>query len=541
MKSGNIKWLKTNTRFAFGPIIFLSFLNIIVSYISMRFAFVSKDVLDIATGAHPGSLKTSLFILCALISSYIIIHIIYSVIDVKLSCVVTNRISNKLYKRIITSDYPKISKYHSGELVNRLNGDVSVITAGLMGIIPSLVQMSTKAVFSFVALYMLDKNFALLCIVILPFVTIASRIYGKRMKKLHKKSRWASGRVYSHMQEGIRNILILKAFVKEAASSKKLSQLQDESMKLNVKAGIISMIANLLFFAVMTFGYYCALIWCAYKISIGLMTVGTLTAILQLFSQLQTPFEEFSAIIPLYYKTTASVERIRELEEIQQEDTDKNIVCRDFTSIVAKDLSFGYEEDEPVLSNFNAEIQKGKMTVLGGDSGSGKSTFIKLMMGVLHPDSGSIYFLSDEGDKVDCDYHARVNFAYVPQGNMILSGTIKSNIAFYNEEISEQTMIQSAKDACIYDYIMSLPDGFDTILGEGGLGLSEGQIQRLAIARALSTNANVLILDEATSALDEQTEENVLCNIKNRTDLTTLVISHRKCAFELADKVLHIQ
>ena len=448
--------------------------------------------------------------------------------------------SNKIYKRIISSDYYEISKFHSGELVNRLNGDVSVITQGLMSIIPRVVQMVTKVAFSFTALYMLDKSFALVCIVILPFVTVAGRIYGKRMKNLHKKCRSASGKVFSHMQEGIRNILILKTFVKENASSKKLFELQNDSLKLNVKAGIISMIANLLFFAVMTFGYYCALIWCAYKISIGLMTVGTLTAILQLFDQLQTPFDEFSSIIPMYYQTTASVERIRELENIQPDDVKEPARCNDFGSIVIQNLTFGYKDEENIIDNFNAKIEQGKMTVIGGDSGSGKSTLTKIMMGVLKPCDGKIYF-DNNGDTVECNNKTRINFAYVPQGNMILSGSIKNNIAFYDDTISEDTIIQSAKDACIYDYIMSLPDGFDTVLGEGGLGLSEGQIQRLAIARALSIGAAVIILDEATSALDAETEEKVLNNIKERKDLTSVVISHRKCAFNIADSVLYIR
>ncbi len=539
-KSKGIKWIAQNAGFALAPVILLSLLGAVMSFVAMSIAFASKNVLDVATGASNDTLASAIVPLCVLIACYIIIHIVYSVVDVKLSCTITNRLANNLYKKILWRKFADITKFHSGDLVNRLNGDVSVVTAGIMGIVPTVVQLTARVVFSFGALYLLDRNFALLCIVILPFVTVAGRIYGKRMKVLHKKSRAASGKVFSHMQEGIQNLLIIKTFVKEAASAKKLSDLQDVSMRLNVKAGIISMVANLLFFAVMTFGYYCALVWCAYKISIGIMTVGTLTAVLQLFDQLQTPFGEFSSVIPLYYKTMASVERIQEVENITPDEYGEQQLCKDFSSLYISNLSFGYG-DNCVLRGANAQIPAGRMTVIGGESGTGKSTLIKLVMGVLDADCGDIYFQNQNGSRLQCGANTRANFAYVPQGNMILSGTVRSNISFYNDEVSEDDIIQSAKDACIYDYIMSLPNGFDTMLGEGGAGLSEGQVQRLAIARALCTDARVLMLDEATSALDSQTEQDLLSNIKKRSGLTSIVISHRKCAFEVADNVIYIQ
>ncbi len=540
MKNQGLKWILKSAGFAFLPVAALSALGAVMSFVAMAFAFASKNVIDVATGASNNTLTRTIIPLCLLIGVYIVIHIVYSVVDVKLSCTITNRLSNNLYKKILSRKFAQICDFHSGDLVNRLNGDVAVVTAGIMGIVPTLVSLLARVVFSFGALYVLDSNFALLCIVILPFVTIAGRIYGKRMKGLHKKCRAASGNVLSYMQEGIQNLLIIKTFVKEAAAAKKLSHLQDISMRLNVKAGIISMIANLLFFAVMTFGYYCALVWCAYKISIGIMTVGTLTAVLQLFDQLQTPFGEFSTLIPQYYKTMASVERIQQIENITVDDSKEQQICKTFLSLYINDISFSYDNN-CVLKNANAALPFGKMTVVGGESGTGKSTLIKLVMGVLDAEGGNIYFKTQNGLQLNCGANTRANFAYVPQGNMILSGTVKSNISFYNDSITDEQIIQSAKDACIYDYIMSLPDGFDTQLGEGGLGLSEGQVQRLAIARALASGAPVLILDEATSALDEQTEYAVLSNIKNYKNITSIVISHRKCAFELADNVIYIE
>lgn len=534
---GSIKWIIKNAGFAVAPVVILSVLGAVMSFVAMSFAFASKDVMDVATGVSDKSLLSAIILLCVLISSYIIIHIVYSIVDVKLNCTINNRLANNLYKKILSRNYTDISEFHSGDLVNRLNGDVAIVTSGIMTIIPSAVQLIARVIFSFSALYLLDRGFALLCIVILPFVTVAGRIYGKRMKGLHKKSREASGKVFSFMQEGIQNLIILKTFVKEVQSAKKLFSLQKQSMRLNVKAGIISMIANLLFFAVMTSGYYCALVWCAYKISVGIMTVGTLTAVLQLFDQLQTPFGDFSVLIPQYYKTIASVERIREIENIP-EDLQKQTECKSFSSLYIDGVFFSYG-DKQIFKNLSAQIPKGKITVIGGDSGAGKSTLVKIIMGVLKSDAGNIYFDIADGKKLNCTSGTRCNFAYVPQGNMILSGTVKSNIAFYNNNITDDNIIQSAKDACIYDYIMSLPHGFDTVVGEGGSGLSEGQVQRIAIARAFACGAPVLIFDEATSALDADTERKVLQNIIKR-GITSIVISHRKCAFELAHNVIYI-
>jgi ABC-type multidrug transport system fused ATPase/permease subunit len=255
----------------------------------------------------------AVILLCILIVAEIAMHIIYTLVEVRLRCGLINKIQNKVFGNILGADYLKVTSYHSGELVNRLENDVSVIAGCVTSIMPNICMLIARVVFSFGALYILDRRFAILCIVILPFVTIAGRIYGKRMKKLHKDCSTARGRVLSYMQEAIRNILVVKAFVKEQLSASRLGTLQNEAMKLNVKREIISLFVNLMFFAVMTFGYYCALIWCAYNISIGLMTVGTLTAILQLFDQLQSPFGELSSVIPRFYHMIASAERITEL------------------------------------------------------------------------------------------------------------------------------------------------------------------------------------------------------------------------------------
>ena len=535
MKSKGFAWIVANTKFALWAILGLSVMAIVVSYIDMHFAFASKDVLDIATGAMDGTLAGAVLTLCVLTLLQIAVHIGCSLVEVRLRCRITNKMQNKVFKNVLGGDYLKITSYHSGELVNRLINDVSVISSGVVSLVPRVCMLAGRALFSFCALYILDRRFAVLCIFILPFVTVAGRIYGKRMKKLHKECSVAEGRVLSYMQEAIRNILVVKAFVKEQLSASRLGLLQDDSMRLNVKREIISLFANLMFFAVMTFGYYCALVWCAYNISIGLMTVGTLTAILQLFDQLQSPFSEFSSVIPRLYRMIASAERIIELEQIPADSEDDKQSFDDFRSVRLDGVSFAYE-DRQIIDNVSHSFNKGELTVIGGLSGIGKSTLMKLIMGILTPDKGKVVICNGD-DEYICDASARRIFAYVPQGNMIMSGTLRQNISFFDDNVSDDDVISACKAACIYEYIRSLPDGLDTMLGEDGTGMSEGQIQRIAIARALCTGASVILLDEATSALDDKTELEVLTNIK-ASGKTCIAISHKKCAFDLSDNII---
>ncbi len=536
MKSKGLSWIISNTKFALSAVVLLSLLGAVVSYLDMYFAFASKSVVDIATGASDGKLSDAVISICLLILMQIIVHIIYSVVEVKLSCKLTNKLQNNTFSKILNGDYLTVTSYHTGELVNRLSNDISVISGGVVALVPGICMLVARAVFSFCALYMLDRRFALLCIVILPFVTIAGRVYGKRMKNLHKQCSTANGRVLSYVQETIHSLLVIKAFVKERIAAAQLGGLQDETLRLNVKRNIISVFANLLFFAVMTFGYYCALVWCAYNISIGLMTVGTLTAILQLFDQLQSPFGEFSSVIPRFYRMIASAERIIELEEMPVDQPADIHKCTDFECIRMDGVSFSYGGGDPIIKDADYIFKKGELAVVGGLSGVGKSTLMKLVMGILTPDAGRVV-MCDGGKEYICNGDVRCNFAYVPQGNMIMSGTLRQNISFFDDSICDDDIISACRDACIYDYISALPNGLDTELGEGGAGMSEGQIQRIAIARALCTGAVVILLDEATSALDEQTELAVLTNIKN-SGRTCIAISHKKCAFDLSDCII---
>ena len=283
------------------------------------------------------------------------------------------------------------------------------------------------------------------------------------------------------------------------------------------------------------------MVWGAGQISKGAITYGTLTAFLQLVSQLRAPLQNVSGILPQYYSALASAERLIEIEngenDIPSLTDDKLCLAKqNFSGIQVNNITFAYK-DETILENCNFEAKKGQITAITGESGSGKSTIFKVILGLFEAQEGNITI---SGDTL-LDTSLRGLFAYVPQGNMILSGSIRENLTLCNENITEDEIIKVAKAAEIYDTIMSLPDGFDTLVTERGGGLSEGQIQRISLARALLTDAPVLLLDEATSALDEPTETRVLSNIKELTDKTILFVTHRNTSLKVCDKIISVE
>ncbi len=292
-----------------------------------------------------------------------------------------------------------------------------------------------------------------------------------------------------------------------------------------------------------TTGYYAALVWGAIQIAKGVLTFGTLTAFLQIIGQIRTPFRNLSGLLPQYYSMIGSAERLMELEMLPDEKCGTKLLNREafyeeMDAIVFENVSFSYEEGE-VLHDFSARIEKGCLTAIAGTSGKRKSTMMKLLLGLISCDKGNIYFERNQRENISLDAGSRDLFAYVPQGNFILSGTIRDNIAFSNQEATEEKIIDAAKTACIWNVIQELPQGLDTILKERGAGLSEGQVQRIAIARAVLSEAPILLLDECTSSLDEETEKQVLKNLK-KLPKTILCISHRTAAFDSCDARIEI-
>lgn len=354
------------------------------------------------------------------------------------------------------------------------------------------------------------------------------------------------GAVRSFMQELLESRIVIKTFGAEREMERKTAERGQEQYKAKVRKGAVGILANAGFSLTFSAGYLYALVWGAFGLMANTLSYGTLTAILQLVGQVQTPFTGLSGLLPKIYGVIASAERLMEIENLPDEiernkgEINTAAVYRDMKSLELTGVSFRYDR-ELVLENADLTINKGDFAVIGGQSGIGKSTLLLLLLGVFIPADGAIGLVLNTGERVPADKRTRKLFAYVPQGNLLLSGTIRESIAFVNSKAADEEILAAAEVSCAAEFIRALPHGLDTVIGEKGLGLSEGQVQRLAIARAVLCGAPILLLDEATSALDEATEERLLENIKRMTDRTCLIISHKKAAFSRCGKEIRIK
>ncbi len=543
-KSLTIKWIVERIRTFIPLIVVLVLIVTAISYIGVQFSLVSKSLIDIATDQANGSLKASIIELIAYLIIQLVLQIVYVRIHIMVSGKLSMALRSELFYKLLSKDYGQVSKIHSGEILNRLVSDVSLLAEKTTEIIPNVVALVSTVLFSFIALYKLDSKFALFCLVFGPIVLIAAYIYKKKIKTLHLQCRESDGKVRSHLQETIQNFIVVKAFAKESLMRKNSLKLQFENYRLNVKRSTIGIISNILFFLAMTVGYYAALAWGVYRLSVGdaTFTFGTLTAILALVGQIQSPFREIASVLPQVYMVLASTERLIELDELPDDKHDTQFTTEDiesFEKLTFENVDFSYGEVS-VLRNVCFTVNKGEFVALCGISGAGKSTLSKIILSVIKPDNGRAYVTAN-GEETEFSSATRKLFSYVPQGNMILSGTIRDNITFCDETPDDDKIISAATAAQIIDDINKMPDGFNTVLGEKGHGLSEGQVQRLAIARALYHDAPILLLDEATSSLDIATEEKLLNAIKLMTDKTCIIISHRKEVMEACDKTYILQ
>ncbi|MBE7018506.1 MAG: ABC transporter ATP-binding protein [Ruminococcaceae bacterium] len=524
-KNSQLKWLLKRTGpKMYGKLALLTLLGVVMSTIGVRFAIVSKDLLDIASHSVEGDLTAQVIRLFVMLGLLLASQIFYSLYNARVSGQYGIRLKEHVFRTCLERDWQQVSNIHSGELINRIHSDVNVVVTGVMLLVPNLISLLVRIFLSFYEMFQLDWLLATICLILAPFILLTARLYSSRMKKLHKKCMETDGKTKSFMQEILQNLLVIKAYRAEDKVVEESRTFQFLHFKFTLKRNHISILMNILFYLALTASYYVAMGYCAWKLSLGLMTFGTLMAILQLVNQVQTPFKDLSSIVPQYFSTLASAERLQELENLSA-DGRKFLVDNKKPVVEVKNMSFSYG-DEEIFDNTDFTMKDGEFIAISGISGIGKSTLLKLIMGILTPKSGEV-----------CCYR---ELAYVPQGNMILSGTIRENIAFYRG-VREDDIIKAAKTAEIYDFIQTLPEGFDTVLGEKGLGLSEGQVQRLAIARAVYLDAPLFLLDECTSALDEATEQKVLSNLKAMQGKSCIIISHKQAAFDIADRKIAVE
>lgn len=536
-----LKWIYCRIRRYIPLTAAVSVISALSALSFVALALITKRVMDIATGDTTGSLLKSGILLFTVIAIQILLSAAQSILNAYSNGKQTIAFRNYLFGVLCRKKYADISAYHSGDILNRFTSDIDTVVTSSVNIIPNVVSIATKIVAGIGTMLFMNPYIAaavLLCGVTFPAI---GRAINKRYKYMHKECQRTEGRTRAFLQECFENIVVIKTFISEAPFIKKLDSYMDDNFRLKIKRTSISVIANISLYALFTAGYYAVLLWGAGGLSGGTLTYGTLMAFLQLISQLRAPLQNVSGILPQYYSALASAERLMELDGAADEPFPAAAerlekIKEDFRTLEIKNLFFGYA-GESVLRDFSFCAKLGNITAITGESGSGKSTLFKLILGLYEPQSGSITI----NGEIPLDASLRGLFAYVPQGNMVLSGTVRENITMNNRTVTDEQIERAARAAEIYDYITSLPDGFETHLAERGAGLSEGQIQRISIARALLTNAPILLLDEATSALDEETETRVLANIKSMTDKTVLFITHRNTSLKVCDRIVHVE
>lgn len=544
-KITSLQWIYIYGKKSLGAVCLLAVFSGLIAGSFILLALVSSAILDIATGSREGNIWIQVLFLILLILLQAVLNIVSSNVRIRVTTKIEMRIRQGVFSMILKKQYGEVNKIHSGEILNRLTSDVDIVVGGIVSLIPQAISMLTKIVAGLVVLFSIDARFTGLVLAVGGLVCIFSRIYSRHFKYLHKEVQRTNGVVRSYMQECLENIVVIKSFVNEQSVCGKLNDFQRDNYKIRIKRNAISNIANTLVYVMFTAGYYAALAWGALQISAGVMTFGTLTAFLQIIQQIKAPFRNVSGLIPQYYSMQASAERLMELEEMEEEQAESKIsdvhrFQKEFRAITAEDVVFSYVEGEPVLENASLRIEKGELLAIVGESGIGKSTLIKLLLHLMPCDKGHLY-LETDAEKIEIDAGTRNVFSYVPQGNMIMSGTIRDNITFCNEDVTDEEIKRAAQTACIWEFIETLPNGLDTVLTERGEGLSMGQVQRIAIARAILDDAPILLLDECTASLDKDTEWQVLQNLKKMNTKTIICISHTSAGIACCDRVLQIE
>ncbi len=544
-KNNALKWIMKNSKSQNKKIIVLLIANALFSALSIVFALFIKEIIDSAVAQNLNRLIS----FASAIIVVVILQFGFRIFTNLLTENIKNRLEigykSSLFSSILRKKHDKITAFHSGELMTRLTSDVSVVSEGVSTILPTIISAVTRLVLAVVTLIIIDWSFAIAFTVAGLSVFLVLGFLRGKLKTYHKKSQETDGKIRSFMQECIENILAVKVFSVNSKIEKKSDELQETNYSVKMKRQKYGALGHAIYNFIFSAGYLFALIYGAIKMlnSKGLFTYGSLSAILQLVNNVQVPFISLSNVVPKYYSMLASAERIMEMENIENEPEikmlDREKTYKKLKGIAVDGVDFTYDRDS-VLKGASIYINKGDFVAITGASGVGKSTLIKLLLGVYSLDNGSVYFDTEE-EKMTLDNSTRSMFSYVPQGNMIFSGTIKDNITFINSEASEEEIERAINISMCKEFIEKLPKGLETVIGENGVGLSEGQVQRIAIARAILTKAPILLLDEATSALDENTEKIVLDNLKGIDGATVIIVSHKKAALSICDKNIQIK
>lgn len=498
-----------------------------------------QRAIDIAAGARHGSLGLAVGLMALFIACGFALNVSRVWIKNILGIKAQNTMQRQMVDRLLRSEWRGRERYHSGDVINRLEQDVSTVVTFVTETLPGTLSVAAMFIGAFVYLVNMDTVLAVITVGILPLFLLTSRLYISRMRKFTRRVRRSDSRVQSILQETVQHRMLIKTLECGPLMVRRLGAGQASLRRHVRRRTAFSVFSNLMLNGGFSIGYLVAFSWGAVRLAHGTLTFGGMTAFLQLVFRIQSPARDLARLAPAFVAVFTAAERLMELEEMPSEDSDNGEPMAAPCGVRLVNVDYAYDDGkEKVIDNLSFDFRPGTCTAILGETGAGKTTIVRLILSLVHPTSGHIEIYNSS---LSCEVSpaTRCNFVYVPQGNTLLSGTIRANLQLAAPNASENDMVAALHTACA-DFVLELPDGLDTKVSEGGGGLSEGQAQRIAIARALLRGRSVMLFDEATSALDPDTEKQLLRNILSSHDKTVIFITHRPAVMEYCDQTLHL-
>lgn len=537
-----VSWIYQKVRKRLPAVLFMSALNMAVSYANIQFALTTKTVVNSAISMDMNLLMRSALFMVGLSLFRLFGSSLSQYLMVNNQENLERDFKRSVLHTILRCDYSRISHYHSGDLLQRMEGDAATVFLGVMTLMSGLAGLVISLVTAVIALLDIAPGFTLVCGGIAALVGSTALLFRKVLKQLSKDASAANGRVRGYLQETLSKMMVIQALDMAPQVERRSDQVLDERWKVRKRQRNISMISRFGTSSISYLSYLVTMLWCAWKLVDGEITYGDVMALTSLVSTVRSSAISLPKTLPRIFAITAACDRIMELEDIpQQPDPDPEktrAVYASMTGFTASGLTFSYDR-EPIMRDVSLTVPKGGLTVIVGPSGIGKSTLLKLLLGLYRPDSGTLVIDTPEGE-IPVNRSTRALFSYAPQGNYLLSGTLRENLTYTNPHATEEQLRQALYVSAMDEYVVSLPQGLETVLMENGAGLSEGQAQRISLARAILSGAPVLLLDEVTSALDAHTEQLVLERICALPGKTCIAVTHRPAALKLAQRVIEV-